>query len=126
MNSVLLIMDKLTREERERNIILLDIYRTFYYYCAAGLPPGLVGTDLFHPGSDLNESAIRLLEEDGVENFLEPDDFVFMMHQGYFFFYFKANGDPDPIVFGYYEQKLKPENFGPLSLFIQKLKKEQL
>jgi hypothetical protein len=41
------------------------------------------------------------------------------MHQGYMFWYFKANGDSDPIVFGYYEGKPGPDNFGPFSDFIK-------
>jgi hypothetical protein len=57
---------------------------------------------------DLNEGAVELLKDDGIDNFIESDDFVFMMHQGYMFWYFKANGDTDPIVYGYYEGKLKP------------------
>ena len=67
----------------------------------------------------MNEWAAELLSEDGVENFLQPDDLVFMMHQGYMFWYFKADGNPDPIVYGYFENKLKPEAMGPFSEFIK-------
>jgi hypothetical protein len=43
-----------------------------------------------------------------------------MMHQGYIFWYFKANGDPDPDVFGYYQGKIKPDNLGRLSEFLKR------
>jgi len=42
-----------------------------------------------------------------------------MMHQGYIFWYFKANGDHDPTVYGYYEGKLRPDKFGHFSDFIK-------
>jgi hypothetical protein len=67
----------------------------------------------------LNEGAAEILKEDGAEFFLEPNDLVFMMHQGYMFWYFKADGNPDPIVYGYFEGKLKPDNHGPFSEFIK-------
>jgi hypothetical protein len=35
------------------------------------------------------------------------------------FWYFKADGNPDPIVYGYYENKLKPDNLGLLSELIK-------
>jgi hypothetical protein len=41
------------------------------------------------------------------------------MHQGYMFWYFKANGNPDPIVYGYHESKLVPEDLGNFSNFIK-------
>lgn len=41
------------------------------------------------------------------------------MHQGYMFWYFKENGDPDPIVYGYYEGRYESDNFGRFSDFIK-------
>ena len=80
----------------------------------------MVGTDLWNNNRfDLIEGAVELLAEDGINNFLQGDDFVFMMHQGYMFWYFKANGDPDPIVYGYHEGKYEPDNFGRFSDFIK-------
>lgn len=89
------------------------------------LPDNLVGTDLVnnYGHSDLRTGAEELLEEDGIKNFLDPGDFVFMMHQGYMFWYFKANGESDPIVSGYYEGKLKPDIIGRFSSFVKEYDK---
>jgi hypothetical protein len=113
-------MENLSKIEQERQIMLPKVYKDFYNICSRITPGNLIGTDLLNHYSELNEWAAELLEEDGIENFLAPDDLVFMMHQGYMFWYFKADGNPDPIVYGYYEQKLKPDNFGRFSDFIKK------
>lgn len=113
-------MDKLSKIESERHISLPDIYRRFYDLCSVTIPENLVGTDIWNNSRfDLNEGAAKLLEEDKTNNFLAADDFVFMMHQGYIFWYFKANGDIDPIVYGYHEGKLKPDNHGRFSEFVK-------
>ena len=113
-------MDKLSQIEKEDKILLPQIYKDFYRRCSRSIPENLVGTDLRNHYPDMNIGAIELLEEDGAEIFLESDDFVFMMHQGYIFWYFKANGDPDPDVFGYYQGKIKPDNLGRLSEFLKR------
>jgi hypothetical protein len=53
---------------------------------------------------DLREWAIDLLEESG-EPFSLPDNaIVFLMHQGYQFFFFHADGiNDDPPVYYYFE-----------------------
>lgn len=113
-------MNKLSSIENKYHILLPEIYRDFYNLCSSSIPAKLVGTDLWNNNRfDLNQGAVELLEEDGINNFLESNDFVFMMHQGYMFWYFKANGDPDPIVYGYYEGKFSPDNFGRFSDFIK-------
>lgn len=111
-------MKSISKIERERNISFPEIYRIFYDLCSITIPKNLVGTSLLNENPELNEWASELLEEDGVENFLEANDVVFMMHQGYIFYYFKADGNPDPIVYGYYEKKLQPDEFGKLSDFL--------
>jgi hypothetical protein len=112
-------MANLSKIEQGRQITLPEAYKDFYHMCSHTIPENLIGTDLLNRYSELNEWAAELLEEDGIENFLAPDDFVFMMHQGYMFWYFKADGNPDPLVFGYYENKLKPDTFGHFSEFIK-------
>ena len=117
-------MDKLSKIENKHHILLPEVYRDFYHLCDLSIPANLVGTDLCNNNRfDLNEGAVELLAEDEIDNFLESDDFVFMMHQGYMFWYFKANGDPDPTVYGYYEGKLRPDNFGCFSDFIKEYTK---
>ena len=105
-------MDKLSRIEQENKISLPEIYKGFQRLCSFSIPTKLIGTDLRNTHPELNQWATELLDEDGVENFLDDNDFVFMMHQGYVFWYFKADGNPDPIVHGYHENKLKPDNQG--------------
>ena len=112
-------MNELTRIERERNILLPQVYKDFYNLCSSSLPQNLVGTDLVNNYEELNNWAVDLLNEDKAENFLSPDHFVFMMHQGYIFWYFKADGNPDPTVYVYRENKLIPDALQPFSKFIK-------
>jgi hypothetical protein len=112
-------MDKLSRLEKERKIILPEVYKEFYNRCSYSVPEGLTGTDLLNHYPDLHHWANELIKQDGIDNFLEEDDFVFMMHQGYVFWYFKADGNPDPTIYGYHEKKLTPDNLGSLSAFVK-------
>jgi hypothetical protein len=104
--------------EQEGKIILPEIFKSFYKSYSSTLPENLIGTDLWNNKTDLNSYAVELLYENKVDNFLANKDFVFMVHQGYIFWYFKADGNPDPNVFSYYDGKLKPEDLGPLSKFV--------
>lgn len=114
-------MSKLTRIEKEYQLLLPEVYKEFYQLCSVSIPHNLVGTSLLnnYAYADLKNGAEELLEEYGVDNFLKSDDFIFMMHQGYLFWYFKADGHHDPTVFGYYEGKLKPDSFGRFSEFVK-------
>lgn len=114
-------LNRLQRIQREREIVLPPIYIKFYLQCFNSMPSKLVGTDLINNSTDLLEGAIELLEENGIPNFLKKDDFVFMMHQGYMFYYFQADGSSNPTVYGYYEGKPMYDNMGSLSEFIKDL-----
>ena len=84
----------------------------------------LVGTDYFVPVLfKLRDWAEELLHEDGFPFQLHPQDFVFLMHQGYQFCYFRADGaNDDPPVFYYLENQKKPEQkFGSVSDLLKKL-----
>ncbi len=118
-------MDHLKSIENEFHILLPDVYKRFYNLCAVSIPDTLIGTDLLNNFSyyHLRNSAEELLQDDGVDNFLKSEDFVFMIHQGYMFWYFKADGEADPIVYGYYEGKKSPDNFGHFSIFINQYEK---
>lgn len=64
----------------------------------------LVGTDysmkyIF----DLKEWAIELLEENNFIKKLTDNQFIFMMHQGYMFWFFNLNDGDDPTVYCYNE-----------------------
>jgi len=52
---------------------------------------------------NLQEWAIELLDEDGSDEMLTDNDFVFFMHQGYQFYFFKLNEGNDPPVYFYEE-----------------------
>jgi hypothetical protein len=99
--------------------LLPEIYKIFFDKCSAEIPNKLVGTDLLNTYPNLKDDAIELLKEENLENLLEENDLVFMMHQGYMFWYFKADGNPDPIVYGYHENEFKKKNFGELSKFLK-------
>lgn len=99
-------------------MLLPEIYRRFCEKARRSVPPRFVGSDLFNDRFDLKEAAIELLKENNVENFLSDEDFVFMMHQGYIFYYFKADGNPNPDVWGYTEVNNERRNFGPLADFL--------
>ena len=102
---------------------LPQAYITFLKSCLKRMPTNLVGTDLRDEKNDLNEQAVALLKENEIENFLSDDDFVFMMHQGYIFWYFKADGNPNPIVYGFQEGRKRPDNLGDFSNFIKNILK---
>jgi hypothetical protein len=84
----------------------------------------MVGTDYFVPVLfKLRGWAEELLQEDGNPFQLHPQDFVFLMHQGYQFYYFRADGaDDDPPVFYYLENSKQPEQkFESISDWLKKL-----
>ncbi len=111
-------LKELSKIETKLNITLPLIYKNFYLKCLKSRPKELIGTDLFHDNKDLHEGALELLDEDGAKNFLSEKDFVFMMHQGYMFWYFRADGNENPNVYGYFEQSLKPNLFSDLEQFL--------
>jgi len=111
-------MTELSQLEEKYNFHFPEIYKKFYQKCKSSTPKGMVGTDLFNNHNKLKEWAIELLNENNTENFLKDDDFVFMMHQGYIFWYFQANGNPNPIVYGYNEEDLLPKRISDLKNFL--------
>jgi len=95
-----------------------EAYIKFYKSCMQNMPVSLIGTDLSDGKNDFYSAALELLDENGIDNFLAEDDFVFMMHQGYTFWYFKADGNPNPVVYGFQEGKTKADELGSFSDFI--------
>ncbi|MCK8520401.1 SMI1/KNR4 family protein [Aquimarina sp. D1M17] len=113
-------MDELSKLEKEQNLTLPVIYKKFYKRCKKSTPKEIVGTDLFNDRKELKEWALELLKEDNTNNFLSDKDFVFMMHQGYMFWYFKADGAENPDVYFYREMGLKPDRLTDLRTFLSK------
>lgn len=74
----------------------------------------LRGTDTLYPYvARLTDAARELLAENGLQGELPEDAFVFYLHQGYEFGYFRfAEGD-DPPVYQYFEGKGLPKLVWP-------------
>lgn len=69
-----------------------------------------VGSDYgFREVPKLNEWAAELLEENRAPERLKPDDFVFLMHQGYRFCFFSLSAGNDPPVYCFSEEYERPE-----------------
>lgn len=75
----------------------------------------LVGTD-YSMGDicDLKEGAIELLEENNSSRKIADDQFIFMMHQGYMFWYFYLNDGDDPAVYCY-DESIESDDFNKVS-----------
>jgi hypothetical protein len=110
-------MTELDKIEKTRDIKLPKLYRTFYERASRQIPSKLIGTDLLEI-TDFPDYANELLKENDVDNFLEKDDFIFMFHQGYIFWFFKADGTTDPMVFGYSEAEKNKRELKKLSEFM--------
>jgi hypothetical protein len=110
---------KLDTLEEKGEFLFPPYYKKFYKKCVYAPPSSMTGTHLFNKHPDLRIEALELLAENKVENFLQPNDFVFMMHQGYMFWYFKADGLEDPDVYFYVETEKRPRKTCPLQEFIE-------
>ncbi|WP_042473909.1 SMI1/KNR4 family protein [Bacillus ndiopicus] len=87
-----------------------DMYRNFLL--GIGHRAGLLfqGTDIFFRSiKGLTEEAIELLEENQESFNLPEDAFVFSMHQGYEFNYFRFSEGDNPPVYQYIEGEGEPK-----------------
>jgi hypothetical protein len=97
-------------QERHLGLPLPAAYQAYLLIAGCYPPPALVGSDctlgyLFH----LREWAAELLQECGTAFELPTDAVVFLVHQGYQFLYFRADGSTeDPAVFYYRERRPEP------------------
>ncbi|AIQ17230.1 hypothetical protein H70357_11620 [Paenibacillus sp. FSL H7-0357] len=64
--------------------------------------------------SDLKEGAIELLEGNKFKKKLTDIQFVFMMHQGYMFWFFNLDDKDDPAVYCY-DESLELDEFNKIS-----------
>lgn len=97
--------------ERHLGLLLPAAYRAYLQLAGAYPPPTLVGSDCHGDYLyKLREWASILLEACGSPFELPIDAVVFLMHQGYQFFYFRVDGGTDdPAVWYYYENWPAPE-----------------
>lgn len=74
----------------------------------------LRGTDVFYDQiAALTDEARVLLAENGLQDALPEDAFVFYMHQGYEFGYFRISEGADPPVYQYVEGSGPPKSAWP-------------
>ena len=74
----------------------------------------LRGTDkLYEHVAEFTDAARELLAENGLPGGLPEDAFVFYMHQGYEFGYFRAGEGDDPPVYQYFEGNGSPKLVWP-------------
>jgi hypothetical protein len=97
--------------ERHLGLPLPAAYRAYLLLAGAYPPPELIGSDCHgHYLYSLRKWAEELLQECGHPFELPSDAVVFLMHQGYHFFYFRADGcDDDPPVYDYIEGTTAPK-----------------
>jgi hypothetical protein len=109
--------DQVAALARHLGLPLPPAYRAYLLVAGAYPPPALVGSDchgeyLFR----LRGWADDLLAECGYPFALPADAVVFLMHQGYQFCYFRADGcTDDPPVFDFIEGMAAP--YAPARLF---------
>ncbi|MFG3433522.1 SMI1/KNR4 family protein [Lysinibacillus fusiformis] len=63
---------------------------------------------------DLKQWAIELLEENNFTKKLTDYQFIFMMHQGYMFWFFYVNDEDDPAVYCY-DESAELDDFNKVS-----------
>ena len=90
--------------EAEYGLTLPRAYREFLASMGKSAGEFLCGTDFLYADlPPLLENAYDLLSEDEAPLALDIDDFVFAMHQGYTFLFFRCGSSDDPPVFRYEE-----------------------
>ena len=96
--------DEIAEIEARCGIALPLSYRRFLAAMGRSAGDFLVGTDFTYPPLlDLRPQADRLLVECSAKIALNEADFVFTLHQGYQFLFFRCGLSDDPPVF-YYEE----------------------
>ena len=96
--------------ELKYNKKLPNAYKCFMQRAGKNCGRFLSGTDILFPDIlQLREQALRLLKECKANISLSSEDFVFAMHQGYQFLFFKLNESDDPPIFLYVEGNLEFE-----------------
>lgn len=95
--------EEIRKLEAHAKVRLPNAYRTFLSMFGHDAHRLWIGSDArYEQLGGFREVADEIAKEDGVE--LKPADFVFLMHQGYTFVYFTADGiNDDPPVFQHIE-----------------------
>lgn len=108
--------------EQSLGVTLPLAYRAFLSIAGELPPPALIGSDCHSDNlPKLRKWAISLLSESGCSFELPADAVVFLMHQGYQFFYFRTfDRTNDPAVFHYFENWPSPvQRYGRFSEWVK-------
>ncbi len=96
--------DEVLALERRIGRALPGAYKEFLLWMGHGSTGVFRGTDCFYYDLPvIRTGASELLQEDGFPEPLPADAFVFLMHQGYQFAFFRLSEGEDPPVSYYYE-----------------------
>lgn len=100
--------------ERELGFTFPTVYRRFLRLVGRESGEFMDGS-VFHGPQlvRLQAAARELLSETSAAWTLEPSDFVFLMHEGYEFLFFRADDSDDPPVYFYLEHDPAPRRFAP-------------
>ncbi len=92
--------------EQQTHLSLPRAYREFLLTMGKGAGTLLRGSDwVYSDLPTLREVAPEILEEDHYSHPLPEDAFVFFMHQGYQFRFFRTSEGDDPPVYRYVEER---------------------
>lgn len=96
--------DEVIWSEQQLGISLPKAYQEFLLWMGHGAGQFLRGSDCFFKHlPDLQEWAVELLQENNVLEPLPEDAFVFLMHQGYQFSFFRLSEGDNPPTYSYCE-----------------------
>ncbi len=96
--------EEVVRLEQARSVKLPQAYREFLLWMGSSGGSLFIGSDCFYRDLPLiQKGAVELLEEDQFPLKLPEDAFVFYMHQGYNFDFFRPSEGDDPPVYYYLE-----------------------
>lgn len=83
---------------------LPSAYKEFLLWMGHGSGGVLAGSECFYFDLPvIQKEAIELMQEDNFHGSLPDDAFVFFMHQGYQFAYFRLSEGENPPIYYYYE-----------------------
>ncbi|MBD2292537.1 SMI1/KNR4 family protein [Anabaena sphaerica FACHB-251] len=96
--------------ERQKNISLPSTYKDFLKMMGHGAGKFLRGSDCFYQHlPQIQEWAKQLLLENDFPEALPKDAFVFFMHQGYQFSFFRLSEGDNPPTYSYCEGQEEPD-----------------
>lgn len=97
-------VDEVVHLEKKLKITLPSAYKEFLLWMGHSGAEFLRGSDCFYKNLlQLKNWAVELLEENNFPETLPSEAFVFFMHQGYQFGFFKLTEGDDPPIYYYNE-----------------------